>query len=303
MKTNFNVLVVLLLALMVGSPCCLFLFLLGYDLAGVAGAITICMWVGALVHLLVTKRPSVAIHVPLVSLLFMTFSIQILFGGGVGSAGALSVSFAAPTAAVVLGLGYSKAIGMVLLIFTVGLVTGMLEATMGPEYVTPKLYVLPKFWLAAFYWINIHCGQAINFCLVALTYHQLQTGKRRLEDRQKKVDALYAEVTRQQEQLAQEQRLAHDLIRNIFPQNVSDALINLIRDRATDNIRQRHGTSCSAARQAWRMSTEQKQTIDELQSPSHLTICPAEQNQTIDELQSPSHLTICPAPDTHQVIF
>ena len=205
--TNSNVCLVLVLALVAVVPCTLVLYLLGCPWAALVGAA----------------------HVLVLGLLFLALSIHILFGGGPGGAAHFAVAFTAPTFTIVLGLGEVKAVAMLVLILAVGLATAVVEQAAGPEYVSPQLYVLPPFWHAAFYWININVSQAVSFGLMALTYRQMQAGRRRLEASKRKVDALCEELEWQQDSLQQQQRLTHRLVQNVFPRGVSESLIDLVR--------------------------------------------------------------------------
>ena len=215
--------------LMTIIPFSLTLFLLKLEGPAMATSLACCSFVAAIVHLSVTNRPSVAIHLLIGGVLIPTLLFHLSLGGGPGSAGTLGPAFLAPICAVLFGLGTKKATAMVLLILIVGLVAGVLEQTIGPQSVTPKLYQFTEFWHAVCYWVNINVGQGTAFLLSALTYRQLETGQRRLRESKQKVDSLNSDLAKQKARLEQEQRLTHRLIHNVFPRNVSDALIDLVK--------------------------------------------------------------------------
>ena len=193
-KIKKNQMLYLLCALIMGVIYCLILFLLNLELPGAVAACALVLFLVALIHLMVTKRSGFAAHISIITTLIATLAVHVCFGGGPGSVGLNLGAYLAPMLALLLGLGYKKAIGTFIFVFIGNLVLAVLELTVGPQYVTPKVYAFTGFWRAAFYWMNINVTQMITYIMVAVTYQQMQNGKRRLEESKREVDALSAEL-------------------------------------------------------------------------------------------------------------
>ena len=185
-------------------------------------------------------------------------------------------------------------------VFIGNLVLAVLELTVGPQYVTPKVYAFTGFWRAAFYWMNINVTQMITYIMVAVTYQQMQNGKRRLEESKREVDALSAELAEQQETLELQQQLTQKLIHNVFPQRVSEALIDLVRSSATDKEDEANALQAIARRspvqQAWReRDSESVGSIAVPKYESQLSIYPAPMEYVAD-VQSVGSVSSVPDP-------
>ena len=301
-----NILLVLGALLIVSIPYSLLLFLLKLEAPALAGCLAVCLFVAAIVHLLMTNKPSVAIHILLSGVLVPVLALHLCFGGGPESAGVLAAAFLAPISAVVLGLGNKKATAMVLLIVVVGLIAAVLEQTVGPQSVTPKLYQFTEVWHAVFFFVNINVSQLIAFLVVAQAYQQLQTGRRRLQESKQQVDSLNANLAKQKERLEQEQRLTQRLIHHVFPKNMSDALIDFVKgcSQRPDN-----GAMCEVvARQAWRRGSQRAPTSSNLSGPVFVLPATAEVRSgrgsiasvsTVPEQPHISHFAAAVAPTLH----
>ena len=185
------------------------------------------------VHLLVTKRPHVAINCVVYTILVGSLSLQVLHGGAPDAAGGvLCPAFLAPLVAATLGSDLRKGTWLVVVISVVSLALTVLEQAIGGEHLTPIRYTLPEPYHSIFLWLHINAVGAVSYCLTVLTIRQLKGSRRDVYESKVWLECLNGTLTQQRQKLEVQQRLAHNLICNIFPKNVSKALIALFQRSA-----------------------------------------------------------------------
>ena len=198
--------------------------------AVVCVVVTLTMFYGG-IHVLLTKKNGTGLTFITVGLVFGSLALEVIFGGGNGSAGIISCGQISPFICVVLANKVRQGTFYLLLLMMSSFVLTVVQLTV-VQFVA--LYELPKEWHAVFLWMNINTPGLVAFVTVLLAVHHLEKSKRRLHERQVYVERLNQKMGKQQQKLELEQRLARSLISNVFPTSVTGTLIELF-ERCAEN--------------------------------------------------------------------
>ena len=189
-------------------------------------------YVIGLVHMWRTKTPRLALNCLIYGITWATVVLLILFGAGAGGAGIMGPAHIAPLVSLVLGKRVRESSCLVVFIIAISLVFCVLEQTVGPERLTPKLLAFPDPWYATFAWMHPNIGGGCSYLVMLLAVTQLESSNRRLLEKQVHLEELNDKLNRQQQKLQLEQRLAQKLISNVFPAKVTGTLIDLFEQCA-----------------------------------------------------------------------
>ena len=204
-------------------------FLLGLRWSALAAAILFAVFVVALLLVWRTTKISLALHILAYGGVLGILGVHVSFGGGPGSAGIVAAAYFGPCLLLLFRPSTRQAVALCLMVLLLSLAIGVVEQAVGREYLTPQGPGLDPLWYAVFAWANPTVAGNGAFVVLFVACLHLKRIRHSLEQSKSNMEQLNRALMQEQQKLELERKLAHQLIANIFPEDVSASLIDLFK--------------------------------------------------------------------------
>ena len=193
------------------------------------------IWSATALHVFRSKQSVFAVYGLCYGLAVFAFGIMWSLGGLEASQGVIHWALVGPQLALAAGLRLRH--GVVFLAATALLLLGFMitECVVGGDVLAPRQVAVPRPWQFIFAWMNVVAPGCLVLLIVAHLVRHSDQDKERLHEAMGVANRLNNMLVEEGQKLETEQRLAHKLITNVFPANISVDLLGHFRTYARNN--------------------------------------------------------------------